>query len=229
MPQALTLVSHLLCPYVQRAAIALHEKGVPFERVVIDLANKPQWFLDISPLGKVPLLKVRQPDGNEAVLFESNVICEYLEETQPGARLHPEDPLARAQHRAWMEFGSATLADLWGYETTQDATVFEQKRLALVAKFERVEAALGEGPEPCYFAGKDFSLVDAVFAPVFRYFEVFDAIADSHIFDALPKVNAWRKALAARPSVREAVVPEYPRHLMEFLQRHQAHLLTLAA
>lgn len=226
MSPTLTLVSHLLCPYVQRAAIALHEKGVPFERVVIDLANKPQWFLDISPLGKVPLLKVRRPDGSEAVLFESNVICEYLEETQPGAHLHPEDPLARAQHRAWMEFGSAILADLWGYETTQDAAVFEQKRLALAARFERVEATLGEGP---YFAGKNFSLVDAVFAPVFRYFEVFDAISDSHVFDGKPRLNAWRQALAARPSVRDAVVPEYPRHLMDFLRKHQAHLLTLAA
>jgi len=160
------------------------------------------------------------------VLFESNVICEYLEETQPGARLHPEDPLARAEHRAWMEFGSAILGDLWGYETTQEAAVFEQKRQALLAKFQRVEAALGQGP---YFAGGSFSLVDAVFAPVFRYFEVFDAISDSHIFDALPKVDAWRKALAVRPSVRDAVVPEYPQHLMEFLKRHQAHLLTLAA
>jgi glutathione S-transferase len=224
--QPLTLVSHLLCPYVQRAAIALGEKGVPFERVVIDLANKPQWFLDISPLGKVPLLKVQRADSTEAVLFESNVICEYLEETQPGARLHPEDPLTRAEHRAWMEFGSAILADLWGYETTQDAAVFEQKRLALVAKFERVEAALGAGP---YFAGKNFSLVDAVFAPVFRYFEVFDTLIDSRIFAALPKVDAWRKALAARPSVRDAVVPEYPKHLMEFLKRHEAHLLAAAA
>ena len=229
MTQALTLVSHLLCPYVQRAAIALHEKGVPFERVVIDLANKPQWFLDISPLGKVPLLKVQRSDGSEAVLFESNVICEYLEETQPGARLHPEDPLARAEHRAWMEFGSAILGDLWGYETTQDAAVFEQKRLALVARFERVESALAASGEGPYFAGQNFSLVDAVFAPVFRYFEVFDAISDSHVFDALPRVKAWRKALAARPSVRDAVVPEYPQHLMEFLKRHQAHLLTLAA
>jgi glutathione S-transferase len=229
MTQALTLVSHLLCPYVQRAAIALNEKGVPFERVVIDLANKPQWFLDVSPLGKVPLLKVQEPDGSEAVLFESNVICEYLEETQPGARLHPEDPLARAQHRAWMEFGSAILADLWGYETTQDAAVFEQKRLALTAKFERVEAALAASGDGPYFAGKSFSLVDAVFAPVFRYFEVFDTISDSHIFDDLPRVDAWRKALAARPSVRDAVVPEYPQHLMEFLKRHQAHLLTLAS
>ena len=224
--QPVTLVSHLLCPYVQRAAIALGEKGVPFERVVIDLANKPQWFLDISPLGKVPLLKVQRADGTEAVLFESNVICEYLEETQPGARLHPEDPLTRAEHRAWMEFGSAILSDLWGYETTQDAKVFEQKRLALVAKFERVEAALGAGP---YFAGKDFSLVDAVFAPVFRYFEVFDTLIDSRIFAALPRVDAWRKALAARPSVRDAVVPEYPQHLMDFLKRYQAHLLTRAA
>ena len=226
MSRPLTLVSHLLCPYVQRAAIALGEKGVPFERVVIDLANKPQWFLDISPLGKVPLLKVQRSDGTEAVLFESNVICEYLEETQPGARLHPEDPLTRAEHRAWMEFGSAILADLWGYETTQDAAVFEQKRLALVGKFERVEAALGAGP---YFAGKSFSLVDAVFAPVFRYFEVFDTLIDSRIFAALPKVDAWRKALAARPSVRDAVVPEYPQHLMEFLKRHESHLLTAAA
>ncbi|MET3493025.1 hypothetical protein ABIC90_000058 [Variovorax boronicumulans] len=64
---------------------------------------------------------------------------------------------------------------------------------------------------------------------MFRYFEVFDALSDSHIFDVLPKVDAWRKALAARPSVRDAVVPEYPQHLMEFLKRHESHLLTLAA
>ena len=54
----LTLISHHLCPFVQRAAIALAEKGVEFERIDVDLANKPDWFLAISPLGKVPLLKV---------------------------------------------------------------------------------------------------------------------------------------------------------------------------
>jgi len=225
MTSQLTLVSHLLCPYVQRAAIALAEKGVAFERIVIDLANKPDWFVAISPLGKVPLLRVPQPGGKEAVLFESNVICEYIEETQPGPHLHPEDPLARAKHRAWMEFGSAILVDLWGYETTRDAEVFEQKRQALAAKFERIEAALGGGP---YFAGRGFSLVDAVFAPVFRYFDVFDRISDSRVFDKTPKVRAWRKALAERPSVRDAVVPAYAQHLQAFLEKHEAHLLTLA-
>ena len=141
----LKLISHKLCPYVQRAVIALKEKGVAFERIDIDLANKPDRFLKLSPLGKVPVLVVRSAES-EVALFESNVICEYIEETQAGARLHPADPLTRAQHRAWMEFGSAILGDLWGLETTQDAATFAAKRDALAAKFARVEAALGEGP-----------------------------------------------------------------------------------
>ncbi len=56
--RAAKLISHKLCPYVQRAVIALNEKGAAFERVDIDLANKPDWFLKISPLGKVPVLTV---------------------------------------------------------------------------------------------------------------------------------------------------------------------------
>src|SRR5260221_14501886 len=88
MAASLKLISHKLCPYVQRAVIALTEKGVAFERIDIDLANKPEWFLKISPLGKVPVLTVAT-DGGEVALFESNVICEYIEETQAGAKLHP--------------------------------------------------------------------------------------------------------------------------------------------
>src|SRR5665647_61511 len=101
MAGPLKLISHKLCPYVQRAVIALTEKGVPFERVDIDLADKPDWFLGISPLGKTPVLLV-----GEVPIFESAVILEYLEETQPGP-LHPADPLRRAEHRGWIEFGSA--------------------------------------------------------------------------------------------------------------------------
>lgn len=206
----LTLVSFDLCPYVQRAAIALAEKDVPFERVTIDLADKPDWFAAISPLGKVPLLKV----GDE-VLFESSVIVEYLEDTQRKP-LHPSDPLTRARHRAWMEFGSSILADIWTIETTGDADAFEAKGKLLRDKFGRLEAALGEGP---YFAGASFSLVDCVFAPVFRYFDVFDRHADLGVFDGLPKVQAWRRALTERPSVRGAVVPDYPQRLEAFLRK----------
>ncbi len=221
MTAQLTLISHHLCPYVQRAAIALHEKGVPFERIDIDLANKPDWFLKISPLGKVPLLRLPQ-GGGEAILFESTVICEYLEETQAGPKLHPADPLTRARHRGWMEFGSAILSDLWVYETTQDAVTLEAKRNVLKSKFATVDAELGGGP---YFAGSAFSLVDAVFAPIFRYFDVFDTISDSGVFHGLPRAIAWREALAERPSVRAAVGEDYPQRLMAFLEKHEAALL----
>jgi glutathione S-transferase len=223
---ALKLISHKLCPYVQRAVIALHEKGVPFERIDIDLANKPDWFLKISPLGKVPVLVVTRDDGSEVALFESNVICEYIEETQAGAKLHPQDALRRAEHRAWMEFGSAILGDLWGLETATDVAAFESKRQAVAAKFARVEAALGAGP---FFAGEQFSLVDAVFAPVFRYFDLFDQLTDLAVFTHTPKLRAWRRALAQRPSVRSAVSPDYPALLHAFLVGHRAHMLKLAA
>jgi glutathione S-transferase len=198
---------------------------VAFERIDIDLANKPDWFLKISPLGKVPVLRVATDDG-EAVLFESNVICEYIEETQGGGKLHPQDPLQRAQHRAWMEFGSTILSELWGLETTGDPAVFESKRLAVAAKFARIEEALASGP---FFAGKDFGLVDAVFAPIFRYFDVFDTLIDLSVFAETPKVRAWRTALAQRPSVKSAVGADYPQLLHAFLVRYDAHMLKLAA
>ncbi|MCT7662692.1 glutathione S-transferase family protein [Shinella kummerowiae] len=222
----LTLVSHHLCPYVQRAAIALAEKGVAFERRTIDLAAKPDWFLAMSPLGKVPLLLIQREDGSEAVLFESAVICEYLEDTQTDTPLHPADPLVRAQHRGWMEFGSSILSDLWGFETAKDAETYAAKRQALSEKFTRVEAALGAGP---FFAGGNFSLVDAVFAPIFRYFDVFDTVAPAGVLDGFEKVAAWRAALMRRASVRTAVAEDYPERLKIFLEEHDAWLLKLAA
>ncbi|MGQ3211690.1 MAG: glutathione S-transferase family protein [Shinella sp.] len=222
----LTLISHHLCPYVQRAAIALAEKGVAFERRTIDLAAKPDWFLAMSPLGKVPLLVIRREDGSEAVLFESAVICEYLEDTQTDKPLHPADPLVRAQHRGWMEFGSSILSDLWGFETARDAETYAVKRKALIEKFTRVEAALGSGP---FFAGEGFCLVDAVFAPIYRYFDVFDTLTPTGVFDRLEKVAAWRAALMQRASVRTAVAQDYPERLKDFLKDHDAWLLKLAA
>ncbi len=214
---ALTLVSYDLCPYVQRAAIVLAEKEVPFQRINVDLANKPEWFKAISPTGKVPLLKV----GDE-VLFESSVIVEYLEDTQPNP-LHPQVPLSKARHRAWMEFGSAILADFWTLETTSDEAAFRAKVKLLKEKFTMLENEMNTGP---YFAGEKFSIVDAVFAPVFRYFDVFDRILDLGIFDGLPKVQTWRTALAARPSVANAVVPNFKDLLRKFLLKKKGYIAT---
>jgi glutathione S-transferase len=213
---ALTLVSHHLCPFVQRAAIALSEKGVPFERVYVDLADKPGWFTKISPLGKVPLLRVGTSEA-ETVIFESAVILEYLEETQPSP-LHPADPLRRARHRAFMEFGSAVLNGIGKFYSAASEADLRAEAKSLAALFDRVETELSRRGDGHWFGGEAFSLVDAVFAPVFRYFDVFDEIADFGILAGLPRVVAWREALAARPSVIGAVGADYPERLAAFLR-----------
>jgi len=220
MTEKLILVSHHLCPYVQRAAIALAEKNVPFERVSVDLGNKPDWFRRLSPLGKVPLLQV-----GGRVIFESNVILEFLEETLPNP-LHPETAIDRADHRAWIEFGSAILNDIARFYGAPDADSFETHRSALASKFARVEERLESGP---FFAGGDFSLVDAVYGPIFRYFDTFDRIGDFGIHSGLSKVAAWRVVLAQRPSVRDAIAEDYPERLRDFLLRRNSHLASLIA
>jgi glutathione S-transferase len=216
----LKLISHKLCPYVQRAVIALTEKGVAFERVDIDLANKPDWFLKLSPLGKTPVLMV-----GDAAIFESAVILEYLEETEPKP-LHPSDPLRRAEHRAWIEFGSMVLNDIAGFYAAPDETAFRAKTAQLEQRFARLDTRAVASP---WFDGAGFSLVDAVFGPVFRYFDVFDEIGDFGILAGKPKLARWRSDLAARPSVRTAVSPDYPALLRDFIERRKSWLSGLLA
>ena len=222
MKPRLTLVSHALCPYVQRAAIVLAEKGVEFERRDVDLAAKPQWFLAVSPLGKTPVLLVDE----RAPLFESAVICEYLDETTE-PRLHPADAHERARHRAWVEFGSALLNTIGAFYNAADEAALAARRAEIVQRFEQIEGELSAaGP---WFAGARFSIVDAVFGPVFRYFDVFERLGDFAFFEDTPKVAAWRRALAARPSVRGAVRAEYPALLLDFIERRGSALARRAA
>ena len=213
MKSELTLISHQLCPYVQRAAIVMLEKQMPFERVDIDLANKPAWFLKQSPLGKTPVLLVQ-----EQAIFESAVICEYLDEVAL-PRLHPEDALLRAQHRAWMEFGSSVLNNIGTFYNAQDEAALQARAQDIHVKFQQIESCLGVGP---YFAGEEFCMVDAVFGPVFRYFDVLDTINDFGFVTDLSKVQAWRKHLAQRASVQQAAHPDYAALLLQFLKQRQS-------
>lgn len=223
----LTLISFPLCPYVQRAIIALEEKGVAFDVVYIDLANKPDWFLNLSPLGKVPVLKVEREGREPAVVFESSVIVEYIEETAGGRHLHPADPLERATHRAWMEFASATLADLFRLTSAADAADLPHAREAVIAKLRRLEDTLA--PEGPFFAGGEFSYVDAAFAPAFRQIGVVNSVAETHLLDGLPRVTAWAKALAERPSVKAAVPEDYRERYIAWLEAKHAAVLKATA
>ncbi len=212
------LVSHILCPYVQRAVITLTEKNIAHDRTYIDLSDKPKWFRDISPLGKVPLLRIG-PD----LLFESAAICEFLNETTPGS-LHPDDPLAKARHRAWIAFASIMLDTIGGLYNAPDEARYQEKLDTLRDRLTWLEGNLAAGP---YFDGTRFRLVDAAFGPVFRYFDVIEAFAPLGLFKGLPRAAAWRTALAQRPSVKNAVTADYPALLRSFIERRGSHLSTL--
>lgn len=215
----LTLISHKLCPYVQRTAIALLEKEVTFQRIDIDLAAKPEWFSRISPLGKVPVLRIFT-GGEETTVFESSVILEYLEETQPNP-MHPKDPLIRARHRAWIEFSSATLNAIAGYYSAKSQDDFDAATQKLHALFACLENEIGPGP---WFAGDRFTLVDAAFAPVFRYFDTFEDLGEKGMLAGFHRIASWRQELASRPSVQDAAVPQYSQLLTAFLQTRDSVL-----
>lgn len=216
----LLLISHYLCPYVQRSLITLFEKEVEHQRQYIDLANKPQWFTELSPLGKVPLLQV---DG-EATVFESAVICEFLDEVTPGS-LHPSEPLEKAWHRAWIEFGSQLLNDLVRLYSADAESSFNDSVSEIRSKLQRLEPEV-KGP---WFGGERFSLTDAAYGPIFRYFETLDAYMPADLFESLPMVQGWRAALASRPSVQAAVSEDYPAQLKAFFLGRKSFLASLIA
>lgn len=217
----LILISHPLCPFVQRSAIVLLEKNVPFERVHVDLSAKPDWFLALSPTGKVPLLKVHLANGEDALLFESMAICEYLNETQDGDSLYAEDALERARQRAWIEFSTSMLGNAWQFLNATDQATADSKRALFREQLERVESELNSGP---YFSGTEFSMVDAVYAPVFRYFSIINDSVTEVIFEGLPRILEWKAALAKRESVKAAVSADYAEFFQNHLRQHSAIL-----
>jgi glutathione S-transferase len=202
----LQLISFKICPFVQRTVITLREKGVAFEMTYIDLVQRPAWFKAISPLGKVPVLRV-----GETTLFESAVINEYLDEVYP-PKLHPSDPLRRAHNRAWIEVASVLTQQQYQLNVAADKAGFDTVRALLDAGFDRLDRELGAGP---YFNGADFALVDASLAPVFMRLAIMDRYLDQDLYAARPRLAAYRDALLARPSVVDSVVPEFTELFVE--------------
>ncbi len=205
------LVSFDVCPYVQRSVITLEEKGVRYDIEYIELGDPPEWFKDASPLGKVPILFV----GGE-VLFESAVINEYLDEITPGRKLHPEDPLRRAQDRAWIEFTSTILVDRNRMQHARTEEETRERAASVHAKLALLEEQLGNGP---LFHGEDLSLVDAAAAPLFqRLAWCLELAPDLGLLEGQPQVAAWSEALLARESVKRSTVPDIRERYFEYLQ-----------
>jgi glutathione S-transferase len=202
MDRRLKLVSFDICPYVERSRITLLKKGLPHGLELIELANKPAWFLEVSPMGRVPVLLV-----DDRPIFESMVINELLNELQPDPPLFPVDPLARAEGRGWIVFandvvmpagGAAMLAIAGG--ATEDA--LSRPLGALRDALGKLERQLAQGGGP-FLLGRDFSLVDASYAPFLRRWRLAEGwgAAGARLLAEFPRISAWTQALLSHPSV----------------------------
>jgi len=211
------IVGHQLCPYVQRVVILMEEKQIIYSRTDISLSNKPDWLINISPTGKVPVLVVNE----DKVLFESNAICEYLDEVSSNS-LYPNDKFDKATHRSWISFGTETL-DLIAKIIYQDKSFHcaNASMTEITKRFKIIEGLLCDDR---YFSSSEFHLIDAVYATIFRYFEVFDLLIKSNPIVKLKKVSRWSEALQQRASVQNAVPDNYNQLLIEFIKDKNSYI-----
>ena len=200
----------------------MRAKAVDFKVTYINLREKPDWFLKISPHGKVPVLSV-----DDHPLFESNAIAEYLDETV-APRLHPEDPIKRARNRAWTDFVPDFASSISGiyYAKTAQASA-DAMELARV-RLGRVEAALAErGNDGPFFNGPELSLVDCSYAPFLQRFEFVEQRMQTGLLQEFPGVQAWANALLADERVIGSVADSFPEEFKNNLRRRQTHVAPL--
>lgn len=201
----------------------MRAKDVEFDVTYVNLRDKPDWFLKISPHGKVPVLKV----GDE-ILFESNAIAEFLDETVM-PRLHPADSVKRARNRAWTDFVPTFAAAIGEVTYARDRAGVEAGITKLAGPLSRLETALaterpGHGP---YFNGNRLSLVDAAYAPFLQRFSICDAVLKTDVLDSYPLVKAWSAALLGDPRVTSALPDNFAEEYRANLKRRGAFASTL--
>lgn len=215
--EKLHLISFDLCPYAQRARIVLNEKKIDYDVTYIELSNKPDWFLKISPTGKVPLLLV-----GDYPLFESNAICEYINELSSDS-LFPRETLERARCRSWIEFGSSLLSKIAGLYNEKEEAQFKERLKQIKLDLKKVDNQL-IGP---YFSGEKFGIADATYATIFRYFEVFRNYYGINLLESQKKLKDWQELILKRPSVIKATEPSYNSKLDIFLKNRNSFISSI--
>ncbi len=205
--------------------IVLRTKEVDFDVSYINLLEKPDWFLKISPHGKVPVLKI---EGQS--LFESNAIAEYLDETVT-PQLHPVDPIKRARNRAWTDFVpdfSEGLSAAYRRETVAEMEAGRADAEKVLAKLE--EAIANErGNDGPYFNGDRLSLVDAAYAPFLQRFMIAEAKLNTGLLEGFPLIKSWTKALLATDLVTGSVAETFVTEFKASMTRYGYHIGELFA
>ena len=191
------LFSYEACPFAQRTRIILNEKNISYKLTEIDLQNKPKWWNNISPLGKVPLLKI-----NENVIYESRIINEFIEEAFPNPPLLPKDIYLRSTARIWIDYcDSYLLPSIHNLVNSQNDEKQNENKNILIEKLIFLEEHAFKycqfGP---YFMGNDISLVDIQFIPFFERFPSYEHYWDIKIPKECINLLNWLNIMNTKES-----------------------------
>ncbi|GMW06059.1 MAG: hypothetical protein AMXMBFR8_08560 [Nevskiales bacterium] len=210
------LFSFAACPYAQRTRMVLIEKGVDFELREIDVYNRPAWFHEVSPYGKVPVLR---HEGR--VVYESAIINQYLDEVFPQPPLLPADPWGRAQARIWMDYCETRFLPaahrLMAERGQGEKLAGNRDKLAEVMRFMEQEGLRKLGPGPCWI-GSEPSLVDFQYLPFFERFAVYEELAGATWPAECTRLCEWYETMGRRRSFIET------RHTLDFHLEQQRRL-----
>ena len=203
--------------------IVLRAKNVEFDVTYVVLDDKPDWFLEVSPHGKVPVLTVdNQP------LFESNAIAEFLDENAE-PRLHPMDAIKRARNRAWIENIRDFSASIRGMYYANTKEEFEKTLKNIPVQFQKLENAIKEernndGP---YFNGSELCMVDASYAPFLLRFLLVETATKTGLMAKFPLLSAWADALAKNKAIIGSLPANFEEEFARMLNRNNRYLAAI--
>ena len=215
----LELISFNVCPFVQRSVITLNHKKCDYDITFIDLSKPPNWFQEISPLGKVPVLKV----DDKEILFESAVINEFIDDVTPGT-LKPSDPLTLAKNRAWIEYGGTCLVDLYMIADHKSESKMKNQMVECVKHLQRVEDVLGDST---FFNGEELSLVDAAYAPLLIRLDFMNKKIDLLDWSKFPKLKKWKDSLLKLDSVQKSIIDDFDLHYANKIKGQSGFLASI--
>jgi glutathione S-transferase len=201
MTEKLEIYSATVCPFAQRTLIALKEKNIAYQLTEIDLDNRPDWFLKISPYGKVPLLK-----HQNNYIYESSIINEYIEEVFPTPALLAEDAVTKAHMRIWIAYcNSEFIPVFYKLLFTPEEEKHPELREALIKALYFIEHnGFGKfSDHGDYFFGSKLSLVDITYYPFFERFILNEYYRDIKIPDDCKRIRQWIPVMRERSSIKE--------------------------
>ncbi len=197
----LKVISSKTCPFVQRVTALLEAKKIPYDIEYIELRNKPDWFLEISPHAQVPVLITETGQA----LFESEAIIEYLEEAYPALDGHAT-PEQRAVNRAWGYLGAKHYMTQCGTLSSTDEVTFNERFVPLSKAFTAIEAYLGKST---YFNSDTVGLVDVAWLPILHRIALIEKHTGYDFLASFPKMQIWQHHLMGSALAEKSVAEDF--------------------